>query len=137
MATRCESGPRRSPSARPSESNRVRRTQPRPRPQWPSRPPSAASWWHCAVRTRAGASPPGRTGFLLRPDLRARSLARVLAPGSTFAGYEVERVVGAGGIGILYRARQVRLDRPVALKLVEREVARDPVIRERLRREAR
>jgi serine/threonine protein kinase len=61
----------------------------------------------------------------------------VLSPGSTFAGYEVEGVVGAGGLGILYRARQVRLDRPVALKLVEPTVARDPVIRERLRREAR
>jgi len=61
----------------------------------------------------------------------------VLSPGSTFAGYEVDSVVGAGGIGILYRARQVRLDRPVALKLVEPDVARDPVIRERLRREAR
>ena len=61
----------------------------------------------------------------------------MLAPGSTFAGYEVESVVGAGGIGILYRARQLRLDRQVALKLVEPDVARDPVIRERLRREAR
>ena len=61
----------------------------------------------------------------------------MLAPGSIFAGYEVESVVGAGGIGILYRARQVRLDRRVALKLVEPEVARDPVTRERLRREAR
>jgi serine/threonine protein kinase len=61
----------------------------------------------------------------------------VLSPGSTFAGYEVESVVGAGGIGILYHARQVKLDRPVALKLVEPDVARDPVIRERLRREAR
>ncbi|HVP03548.1 MAG TPA: serine/threonine-protein kinase [Solirubrobacteraceae bacterium] len=58
-------------------------------------------------------------------------------PGSTIAGYELESVVGAGGTGILYRARQLRLDRPVALKLVEPEVARDPVIRERLRREAR
>jgi serine/threonine protein kinase len=61
----------------------------------------------------------------------------VLSPGSTFAGYEVESVVGLGGIGILYRARQLRLDRPVALKLVEPSVARDPVVRERLRREAR
>jgi len=61
----------------------------------------------------------------------------VLSPGSTFGGYEVESVVGLGGIGILYRARQVRLDRPVALKLVEPTIARDPVIRERLRREAR
>jgi serine/threonine protein kinase len=61
----------------------------------------------------------------------------VLAPGSTFAGYEIESVVGVGGIGILYRARQLRLDRPVALKLVEPDKASDPVIRERLRREAR
>jgi serine/threonine protein kinase len=61
----------------------------------------------------------------------------MLSPGSTFGGYEVESVVGLGGIGILYRARQIRLDRPVALKLVEPTVARDPVIRERLRREAR
>jgi serine/threonine protein kinase len=61
----------------------------------------------------------------------------MLSPGSTFAGYEVESVVGAGGIGILYRARQLRLDRPVALKLVEPDVASDPLIRERLRREAR
>jgi len=61
----------------------------------------------------------------------------VLESGTTFAGYEVEGVVGAGGAGILYRARQLRLDRPVALKLVEPEVARDPVVRERLRREAR
>jgi len=61
----------------------------------------------------------------------------VLAPGSTIAGYEVEAVVGSGGIGVLYRARQMRLDRPVALKLVEAEVAEDPVVREQLRREAR
>jgi serine/threonine protein kinase len=61
----------------------------------------------------------------------------VLAPGSTFAGYEIESVVGVGGIGILYRARQLRLDRPVALKLVEPDKASDPVVRERLRREAR
>jgi serine/threonine protein kinase len=45
--------------------------------------------------------------------------------------------VGAGGSGILYRARQLRLDRPVALKLVDQASASDPVIRERLRREAR
>ena len=61
----------------------------------------------------------------------------MLSPGSRFAGYEVEGVVGLGGIGILYRARQLRLDRPVALKLVEADIARDPVVRERLRREAR
>jgi serine/threonine protein kinase len=61
----------------------------------------------------------------------------VLPPGSVIAGYQVESVVGSGGIGVLYRARQLRLNRPVALKVVEPEVAADPVVRERLRREAR
>ncbi len=61
----------------------------------------------------------------------------MLSPGSKFGDYEVESVVGLGGIGVLYRARQLRLDRHVALKLVEPTIARDPVIRERLRREAR
>jgi serine/threonine-protein kinase len=60
-----------------------------------------------------------------------------LAPGSRIAGYEVEGVVGTGGIGVLYRARQLRLDRPVALKVVEPDLTRDPIVRERLRREAR
>ena len=58
--------------------------------------------------------------------LSPSATSKVLSPGSTIAGYEVEGVVGAGGIGILYRARQVRLDRPVALKVVEREVAATP-----------
>ena len=61
----------------------------------------------------------------------------MLSPGSTIAGCEIESVVGLGGIGVLYRARQLRLDRPVALKVVEPELARDPLVRERLRREAR
>ena len=61
----------------------------------------------------------------------------MLSPGSTIAGYEIETVVGSGGMGVLYRARQLKLDRPVALKLVEPEVAGEPVVRERLRREAR
>ncbi len=61
----------------------------------------------------------------------------MLSPGSTIAGYEIETVVGSGGMGVLYRARQLKLDRPVALKLVEPEVAGEPLVRERLRREAR
>jgi serine/threonine protein kinase len=64
-------------------------------------------------------------------------MSPLLSPGSVIAGYEVESVVGSGGIGVLYRARQLRLDRPVALKLVDPESAGDPVVRERLRREAR
>jgi serine/threonine protein kinase len=61
----------------------------------------------------------------------------VLRPGSTIAGCEIEAVVGSGGMGVLYRARQLKLDRPVALKLVDPDVASEPLVRERLRREAR
>jgi serine/threonine protein kinase len=61
----------------------------------------------------------------------------VLQPGSSIAGYVVEDVVGRGGMGTLYKARQLRLDRPVALKVVGADIARDPLVRERLRREAR
>jgi serine/threonine protein kinase len=61
----------------------------------------------------------------------------VLQAGSSIAGYVVEDVVGRGGMGTLYKARQLRLDRPVALKVVGADIARDPLVRERLRREAR
>ena len=61
----------------------------------------------------------------------------MLAPGTSIAGYVVEHVVDSRGLGTVYKARQLRLDRAVALKLVEAEIARDPLVRERLRREAR
>src|SRR4051794_33496495 len=79
----------------------------------------------------------GATTMTFREPRAAPSPAPDLSPGSSIADYEVQDAVRSGGVGMLYRARQVRLNRAVALKLVEPEVARDPVIRERLRREAR
>jgi serine/threonine protein kinase len=61
----------------------------------------------------------------------------VLAPGSSIAGYVVERVVASSPTSAVYKARQLRLDRPVALMVVPAEAAGDPLVRERLRREAR
>ncbi len=58
----------------------------------------------------------------------------MLAPGSSIAGYVVERPVGSAG---LYKASQVRLDRPVALKVIDADAAQNPLERERMRREAR
>jgi predicted ATPase len=53
------------------------------------------------------------------------------------AGYEVLGVLGRGSKGMVYQARQRSLDRPVALKVLSEEFARDPVWLERFRREAR
>lgn len=67
-----------------------------------------------------------------RPDdaLRAQ-LAGVLA-----ANYELEDEIGRGGMGIVYRARDRRLKRPVAVKLLPPDLAYRPDIRSRFLREA-
>ncbi len=51
--------------------------------------------------------------------------------------FSVEREIGRGGMGIVFLARDVALDRPVAIKLLPLEFARDPDLRERFLREAR
>ena len=46
-----------------------------------------------------------------------------LDPGTTFAGYRIESVIGRGGMGVVYRATDLSLERPVALKLIAPELA--------------
>ena len=60
-----------------------------------------------------------------------------LALDSTFAGCRIEAVAGRGGMGVVYRATQLGLDRAVALKLVAPERAADANFRARFEREAR
>jgi serine/threonine protein kinase/phage shock protein PspC (stress-responsive transcriptional regulator) len=50
---------------------------------------------------------------------------------------EIEELLGVGGMAAVYRARQVHLDRPVALKLLAPELAADPTFVARFQREAR
>ena len=60
-----------------------------------------------------------------------------LPPGVRLGPYEVLRRIGAGGMGEVYRARDPRLDRTVAIKLLSEEFAADPDRRARFEREAR
>jgi len=56
--------------------------------------------------------------------------------GDQIAGYRVESVIGAGGMGVVYEATQLALDRPVALKVLTPGLGTDAEFRERFRREA-
>src|SRR5262245_41844657 len=60
-----------------------------------------------------------------------------LAAGTKLGPYEIVAPIGAGGMGEVYRARDTRLDRTVAIKILPLDLARDPQLRDRFEREAR
>ncbi|WP_129305931.1 serine/threonine-protein kinase [Streptomyces sp. L2] len=57
--------------------------------------------------------------------------------GTRIAGYEVQRELGRGGMAVVYRARDLRLERTVALKLLAPEMARNDTFRRRFTHESR
>ncbi|MFZ0381899.1 MAG: protein kinase [Solirubrobacteraceae bacterium] len=59
-----------------------------------------------------------------------------LGLGSTFAGCRLESVAGRGGMGVVFRATQLALGRPVALKAIAPELAADAEYRERFQSES-
>ena len=58
-------------------------------------------------------------------------------PGSRLGPYEIRSAIGAGGMGEVYKARDSRLGREVAIKVLSAHVASDPDLRQRFDREAR
>ena len=63
--------------------------------------------------------------------------ASLLQPGSQVGQYRIERMIGRGGMGVVYLARDTRLHRHVALKSLPPHLFRDPRMHARLRQEAR
>src|SRR5689334_8233750 len=60
-----------------------------------------------------------------------------LSPGSRLGPYEVVAPIGAGGMGEVFRARDTRLDRSVAIKILPAEFAQNAQLKLRFEREAR
>ena len=60
-----------------------------------------------------------------------------LSPGITLGPYEILSPIGAGGMGEVYKARDTRLDRTIAIKVLPEHVASDPDLKQRFEREAK
>jgi serine/threonine protein kinase len=60
-----------------------------------------------------------------------------LEPGSVFAGYRIENLLARGGMGVVYKARDIDLDRTVALKIIAPEHTQDETAVARFKSEAR
>ncbi len=60
-----------------------------------------------------------------------------LAAGMKLGPYEIQSPLGAGGMGEVYRARDVRLDRTVAIKVLASHLSSSPELKQRMEREAR
>src|SRR5580700_4812089 len=61
----------------------------------------------------------------------------MLSAGAKLGPYEVQSLLGSGGMGEVYRARDTRLDRTVAIKVLPQYRSSDPQRRQRFEREAR
>src|ERR1700675_2529219 len=84
--------------------------------------PELAWWYHVEIT---------KGYWAIMPPLMA------LAPGTKLGPYETLSPLGSGGMGEVYRARDTRLGRDVAIKILAREMSADPARKQRFEREAK
>jgi pSer/pThr/pTyr-binding forkhead associated (FHA) protein/tRNA A-37 threonylcarbamoyl transferase component Bud32 len=108
---------------------------PRSEPAPPPSPPPAASPPPKSAPPPPAASPPPPIARPAPPPAPTPP-PDALKAGSVFAGCRVEDVIGFGDMGVVYRAEELALQRPVALKLIRPEHSEDQHFRERFRRES-
>jgi DNA-binding NarL/FixJ family response regulator len=84
-----------------------------------------------ALGARLATTPPGPGAGPITGSVTAVEI------GTTFAGHRIDAIAGRGGMATVFRATDLTLDRPVALKLIDPSLAGDPVFRARFERECR
>src|SRR5215468_5278752 len=94
------------------------------------------------MHRQGGANPNVRLAQLGRGVPKGFSRAIIappmaLTPGTHLGPYEIQSPLGAGGMGEVYRAKDTRLERTVAIKILPAEVAKDVVRKQRFEREAK
>lgn len=75
-----------------------------------------------------------RRGFLNREHLRI--LQAFAEPTDVVPGYRIDGLIGRGGVGVVYKATQIRMRRPVAIKTINQSLGTNEVASKRFEREA-
>lgn len=97
---------------------------------------TGAAEWGLRITAAPAADPPPAPGPGSQPERTAKPGGRFDSTGIRLGDYELLALIGQGGMGMVYRARQISLDRIVALKLLPfGQFSRDEVV-ERFRAEA-